>query len=81
MNLYKELQEMFDFFEPVLWTVSLVIQITIFFMLVRRRMKREALTSDIINHGLEKLKFFLAKSTEKNTDKKNQIEPKKGDIK
>ena len=58
MNLVKELSEIFNIIEPWLVFLTFIFQFFIYSVFLRRRIKRQLLSEDILNNVLSQVKVW-----------------------
>ena len=72
MEYLIKLSEFFNIIEPWLVFFTFIFHVIIFFMLFKKQLKRDTLTLDIVNIGLEKFKNFIKSEGEKQSKQKNK---------
>lgn len=80
MKILNEISEFFNIIEPWLVFFVFIIQVSVFVLILRQRIKRDILIGDILNNALEKLKDVSSKKVNKE-DKNLSMEDKKEAIK
>ncbi len=79
MLILEEISEFFNIIEPWLVFFTFCVQLVIFFMLFKQRIKRDMLANDILNNVLELIRSATVKPTKEKSAKIIHIEPKKED--